>query len=101
MPDFAATYDLKSFSDTPYSEFKNQADKLGWKSWVLAGNGTWYRLPNTALVGSFADMAAAEAAFKAISGSTSAATGKVVMVEKWFICQCPTLLVASDERRTA
>lgn len=100
MPDFGATYDLKWSTDTPYSEFKNQADKLGWKSWVLAGNGVYYKLPNTALVGSFSDMAAAEAAFAAIAAKTSAATGKVVTVDKWFIGQCPAWRVQSDERRT-
>lgn len=101
MATFNASYDLKWAQDTPYAEFKNQADKLGWKSWVLGSNGFWYKLPNTTLVGSFNDMAAAEKAFLAIAAATSAATGKVVIVDKWFIGACATWRANSDDRRAA
>ena len=82
MANFVATYDLKWSQTTPYTEFKDQAQKLGWNSWILAGNGKWYKLPNTTLVGTFVNMEAAEKAFLAIAGATAAATGKVVDVEK-------------------
>lgn len=101
MATFDVTYDLKWAQDTPYAEFKNQAEKLGWTSWVLAGNGIRYKLPNTSLVGTFNDITAAEKAFLAVAGATSAATGKVVIVEKWFLAECPTWRVVSNETRAA
>lgn len=99
MANFVATYDLKWSQTTPYSEFKEQAEKLGWASWIHASNGKWYKLPNTTLVGTFATMEAAEQAFLAIAGATTAATGKAVVVEKWFIGLYTSSRFNSDEQR--
>ena len=101
MATFIATYDLKWSQTTPYSEFKEQAQKLGWASWILAGNRKWYKLPNTTLEGTFASMEAAEKAFLAIAGATAAATGRIVEVEKWIIAEYSSARFNSNEQRNA
>lgn len=101
MATFTAAYDLKWSADTPYTEFRNQATKLGWKVWILSGNNVWYRLPNTTLEGDFPDMAAAETALLATREATAAATGKAVIMEKWLVTQYSVARFNSDDQQAS
>lgn len=101
MTTFVATYDLKETTPRPHTEFINQAGKLGWSTWILSEAGTWYRLPNTTLVGDFADLAAAERAFLATRSATQAVLGGNVILEKWIIAVRGACRFASDLQQKA
>ncbi|WEX75243.1 hypothetical protein PYH37_000628 [Sinorhizobium numidicum] len=94
---YVISYDIKKTTQDPHSEFLNQADSVGWKVWVYSGTvKKWYRLPNTTLVGAFANRDAALKAFKNAIASTSKALGIAVTVEKFFLSACASTLFNSD-----
>lgn len=101
MATFIATYDLKWSTETPYTEFQNQAVKHGWRLWILADNNVWYRLPNTTLVGEFSDIAAAEKALQDTRAATASSTGKTVEMTKWIISVRGASRFGSDEHQKA
>jgi len=98
---FVGTYDLKETNPKPHSEFINQAAKLGWSPWIRSDNGTWYRLPNTTLVGEFVDVGAAEQALLAARAATQAAIGVTVTLEKWIISVRGASRFSSDVQQKA
>lgn len=98
---FVVTYDLKETNPKPHGEFINQAAKLGWSPWILSDNGTWYRLPNTTLVGEFLDVAAAEKAFLLARTATQTALGVTVTLEKWIISVRGASRFVSDVQQKA
>ncbi len=79
-------YDLKTINPDPHDEFLDQADVLGWASKVwIPSRKQWYKLPDTTLVGDFANRAAATAAFDAAKTATGTAIGRRVTVAKRFL----------------
>lgn len=96
MTSYVISYDLKKTNPDPHSEFLKQAGKVGWNTWILGSNGFWYRLPNTTLVGDFADQATAKAAFeKAVEATAREIKGSVV-VEKFFLAAYSEAFFNSD-----
>jgi exonuclease I len=85
MPNYLASYDLKETNPDPHSTFLAESRKRGWNYWVLSSSNTWYRLPNTTLVGNFDSMSAAEKALEDTRVATAAAIGRAVTMEKWII----------------
>lgn len=101
MPNFVATYDLRTTPVDPHSEFLRQAPIHGWSLWVFGTRRRlWYRLPNTTIVGEFDDIAAAKRAFRATVGSTRAALRSPVVVEKHFLAEYVASSFTSDVTRT-
>ncbi|MER9644735.1 hypothetical protein [Mesorhizobium sp. M0239] len=98
MPDYLATYDLMKTNPEPYSEFLEQATKLGWRLWVTDGKD-WYRLPNTTLEGTFATRDAAVAALKAAGVATAKAIGIKVTIEKWIVTSSEEATFNSDVKQ--
>lgn len=85
MTTFIATYDLRNTNPGPHSEFLAQAEKNGWQLWILGSNSEWYRLPNTTLIGDFADKTIAVAALKKTRADTEQQLGVTVTMEKWIV----------------
>ncbi|KQY78636.1 hypothetical protein ASD52_01970 [Ensifer sp. Root142] len=97
MTTYVISYDIKKTTPDPYSEFLNQAEKVGWKVWIWAPSvKKWYRLPNTTLVGDFQNRDAAHRAFNTAVANTSAAIGVTVTVEKFFLAAYSESLFNSD-----
>ncbi|ASS57594.1 hypothetical protein [Rhizobium leguminosarum] len=85
MARYIAVYDIAETYPDPHSEFITQAEKLGWVTWVWApARQKWYKLPNTTLIGEFADRDAAKAAFNDAAKAARAEVGKLT-IEKYFI----------------
>jgi hypothetical protein len=101
MPTYIASYDLKETSPDPHSKFLEQAVAHNWKLWILATNGIWYRLPNTTLQGTFADMTAAERALENTRAATQAAMGRTVTMNKWIVVEYSDSRFDSDMRQNA
>ena len=99
MPMFLASYDLKETNPDPHAIFLKQATTQGWKLWVLGGTNVWYRLPNTTLDGTFANMAAAESALEATRAATEKEMNRAVTMNKWIIAEYGSARFNSDERR--
>lgn len=97
MAFYVMTYDIEKTTPDPYAEFLNQADKVGWNVWAWAPAAkSWYRLPNTTLVGDFANRLAATSAFDNAVSNTAAALGVPVTVEKFFLAAYSESFFNSD-----
>jgi hypothetical protein len=96
MPRYIACYDLADTNPDPHSEFINQADKVGWKTWIWASSHSlWYKLPNTTLVGEFSSRDAAKAAFdKALAATKLENSG--TDLEKYIIADYGSAVFDSD-----
>ncbi|MCC8966143.1 hypothetical protein H8A95_28425 [Bradyrhizobium sp. Pear76] len=101
MPTYLASYDLKETNPDPHSTFLKQAAAYKWKLWILGSNNIWYRLPNTTLQGTFANMDAAEAALKAVRDATEREMGRTVTMNKWIIAEYGVARFNSDQRQNA
>ena len=73
-----------------------QARKHGWEYWILSDKDVWYRLPNTTIVGDFADMTAARKAFDDAVAATALDIKKPVVVEKSITVQYTVSRFTSD-----
>jgi hypothetical protein len=100
MPKFLATYDLKETVNKPHAAMLEAASQNGWYLWVLASNGSKYRLPNTTLDGDFPDYAMAYSAFERALTQARAKVGPIVL-EKWVISQYVDLHLDSDQKVNA
>lgn len=101
MPTYLCSYDIKETHPDPHPTFLKQAVAHNWKLWVLGSNNVWYRLPNTTLEGTFADMSAAESALMAVRAATERETGRSVTLSKWIMVEYGYARFNSDERRNA
>jgi len=99
MPKFIATYDLEETTPSPHSTFLDQAAENGWQPWILGSNDNWYRLPNTTLIGTFADRKSAVAALKKTKADTQAVLGRTVTMVKWIVSDRGGSSFDSDERQ--
>ncbi|BBC02470.1 MULTISPECIES: hypothetical protein [Bradyrhizobium] len=99
MPTYLASYDIKETSPDPHSTFLKQAAAHNWKLWILATNNIWYRLPNTTLEGTFANIEAAKAALEATRAATEREMGRTVTMNKWIIVDYGASSFNSDQRQ--
>ncbi len=99
MKTFIASYDLTNTSPSPYGPFLEAAQKRNWSTWLKADNGRWYLLPNTTLVGAFADHRTAEAALEQVRQDTERAIGRPVRMPKWIVSERASSRFDSDETR--
>lgn len=99
MTDYVISYDLKRTNPDPHTKFLEQAGKVGWRAWILASDGYWYRLPNTTLIGEFINRAAAKAAFDKAVAVTAVEIGIPVTVEKFFLAAYSEALIDSDVKQ--
>jgi preprotein translocase subunit Sec63 len=97
MPKFIASYDLKETYPDPHSPFLQKAEAAGWALWILSGNQKWYRLPNTTLVGEFADKDTAVNALKQARSDTQQEIGTTVTMPKWIVAEYSTATFISDD----
>jgi len=96
MARYIAVYDIADTNPDPHSEFITQGEKLGWVTWVWAPTlQKWYKLPNTTLIGDFADRDAAKAAFNGAAKAARAEKGKLT-IEKYFIADYGSGVFDSD-----
>ncbi|WP_407122722.1 hypothetical protein [Bradyrhizobium sp. STM 3561] len=101
MPTYLASYDLRETNPDPHAAFLKQAAAYNWKPWVLGSNNIWYRLPNTTLQGTFANMEAAETALQGTRAATEREMGRTVTMSKWIIAEYGNARFNSDDRRNA
>jgi hypothetical protein len=98
VPQFIACYDLQAASD-PWDEFLDQAEQLGWVRYIWGPkNAKWLRLPNTTVVGDFADSASARNAFNKAIAAAEAKIGCNIKVTKHLIGTFAETNFASDEK---
>jgi len=97
MATFIATYDLKQTNPDPHWEFLSQSANFNWLPWIKSSSGPWYRLPNTTLVGEFANLAAAVQALENTRTATQAAIGTAVIMEKWIVAERGASQFSSDQ----
>ena len=97
MPKYIACYDIAETDPDSQAELIQQADITGWSTWIWAPNASkWYQLPNTTLIGEFANSEIARAAFdKAIAATKLAMRG--LTLEKYFIADYGLAVFDSDE----
>lgn len=99
MTDFIITYDLTRTNPEPYGTLLDEAETRGWSRWVWgAQSQKWFRLPNTTLIGEFADRSAAKKAFDDAVSATGTQIGRKVTVEKFFLASYSGSLFSSDEK---
>lgn len=98
MPKYIATYDLEDTYPSPYGPFRDAAEELGWSSWIQGRSGTWSRLPNTTLIGDFADLDAAVAALKAAKRQAAKEIGRAVNMPKFVVAERGLCKFDSDEQ---
>ncbi len=96
MATFIASYDLKETNPSPHSKFLEHARNNGWQLWILSSANEWYRLPNTTLVGTFANEDAAVAALKKTRTDTQSELGRTVTMEKWIVAEYGAASFDSD-----
>lgn len=99
MTDYIVTYDLTRTTPEPYSTMLDEAEKRGWSRWIWGPtNKKWLRLPNTTLVGEFANRDAAKKAFDDAVAATGTAIGRKVTVEKFILASYSGATFNSDEK---
>lgn len=99
LQSFVITYDVEDDDPSPYDELLDQAEANGWSRWVFgAKTKKYFRLPNTTLIGEFADKLAAEDAFLKAVKSTGKELGIKVVVSKYFLAAYSTARFVSDEK---
>ena len=96
---FIATYDLSDTEPSPYSTFLEQAEGRGWSTWIKGTGGAWYELPNTTLVGTFANLDAAVDALRAARSDAERELGVSVKMTKWIVAAYTNTKFTSDERQ--
>ncbi|KRQ16863.1 hypothetical protein [Bradyrhizobium manausense] len=101
MPAYVASYDLKETKPDPHPTFLKQAAAQGWKLWILSSNNVRYRLPNTTLIGTFDNLAVAEARLEAARLATENEMGRNVTTSKWIVAEYGPTRFNSDERQSA
>lgn len=102
MPNYLVTYDLRETRPDPHSEFIEQAEARGWAAFKWGPQSKkWLRLPNTTLIGEFADLDAAKAAFGAVKPATEVALGASITVEKFILVAYGAYSLNSDDKRDA
>lgn len=97
VPQFLASYDLKSTYPDPHGQFILQAKARGWSTYVTLKDGTRNKLPNTTLIGHFEDIEQATANFESIPARTAMVTRGPVILEKYIVAFAPTTRSGSDE----
>jgi hypothetical protein len=102
MLSFIATYDLRETNPDPHTTFLNKSRSFGWNYWILSTtNNTWYRLPNTTLVGQFETMDTAVTALEATRVATQHEMGRIVNMDKWIVTQFLDGRFNSDDQQRA
>ncbi|WFU39864.1 hypothetical protein QA640_36935 [Bradyrhizobium sp. CB82] len=101
MPAYLASYDLKETKPDPHPTFLKQAAAQGWKLWILGSNNVRYRLPNTTLIGTFDNLAVAEARLEAARLATENEMGGNVTTSKWIVAEYGPARFHADERQSA
>lgn len=97
MPRFVISYDLEDTHPDPHSELLKHAEAFGWSVWIYApATSTWYRLPNTTLLGEFPSRESAKQAFDGAVETTRASIGKC-KVTKYFVAGYDGATFNSDE----
>lgn len=99
MPEFIATYDLKETTPSPHSKFLENAVKNKWQLWILGQTNFLYRLPNTTLIGTFADRNTAVAALEKTRADTQRDLGRTVTMEKWIVSDHSSATFVSDQSK--
>ncbi|RKH69070.1 hypothetical protein D7X96_15940 [Corallococcus interemptor] len=87
MNRFIFSYDIHG----PHRDFKDRCIKNGFFDALFLADGRKWMLPNTTLIGWFADRAAAERMFDALAAQSG------VNITKVLIAACDVPLLGSDE----
>ena len=97
MTRYFACYDLEDTYPSPHAVFIEKADSQGWYPWILSDIKVFHRLPNTTLIGDFANMDAAVNALKAARTATQGEIGVTVDLEKWIVTERGAARFHSDD----
>jgi len=80
-----ATYDIKKTEPEPHEAFREQAEKLGWRFWLMMPEKDLGKLPNTTMCGLFTSRSAAlKSVEKARLAAEAQINGKVIIEGLYF-----------------
>jgi hypothetical protein len=94
---FLVTYDVASNPKDPHQAILSEAHLAGWSTWA---NSERYeaRLPNTTMIGEFADLDDARRAFRYLLSRASILVGYSVETERHLVVQYSAGFIRSNDK---